>query len=345
MDATTIAIVALVAVFALALRRVIRKTTVRVTITSDPPPEQLHPEHMPRFQVSESVPDLPAGNFRFIALDVETANQHIGSICQIGLAFVGERNDIVVHSQLIDPLDDFDDFNIDIHGIEPEDVEGQPTFAEVFREMEPILKRNRVLQHSDFDRKAINAACENAGLDQPSIQWLDSVRIARRAWPELKGNGGHGLGNLKQVLDLDFEHHDAGEDARAAAMVVLRAEQHTGESFIDLAKRTQTSNYAPQVKMDGDATGPLFGQVAVFTGALKIERAEAARLAAEAGITTKASMSRKVTLLVVGGDDFETSGVVQRKSGKFKRAEELIAQGHDLRIISERKFLTLIERG
>ncbi len=40
----------------------------------------------------------------------------------------------------------------------------------------------------------------------------------------VKGNGGHGLANLKQVLNLDFHHHDAGEDARAAAMVVLRAQ-------------------------------------------------------------------------------------------------------------------------
>ena len=38
------------------------------------------------------------------------------------------------------------------------------------------------------------------------------------------GNGGHGLASLKQHLGLVFDHHDAGEDARAAAEVVLRAE-------------------------------------------------------------------------------------------------------------------------
>lgn len=51
-----------------------------------------------------------------------------------------------------------------------------------------------------------------------------------QALHELKGNGGHGLANLKQVLNLDFHHHDAGEDARAAAMVVLRA-QFTSPGF------------------------------------------------------------------------------------------------------------------
>jgi DNA polymerase III epsilon subunit-like protein len=40
----------------------------------------------------------------------------------------------------------------------------------------------------------------------------------------LKGNGDHGLASLKGYLGLSFEHHDAGEDARAAAEVVLYAE-------------------------------------------------------------------------------------------------------------------------
>lgn len=39
------------------------------------------------------------------------------------------------------------------------------------------------------------------------------MAIARKAWPELKGNGGHGLANLKRELDFDFRYHDAGEDA------------------------------------------------------------------------------------------------------------------------------------
>ncbi|PWK61977.1 hypothetical protein C7455_1012 [Roseicyclus mahoneyensis] len=58
----------------------------------------------------------------------------------------------------------------------------------------------------------------------PQWAWRDSVHVARAAWPELRGNGGHGLARLKKHLGLTFEHHDAGEDARAAAEVVLRAE-------------------------------------------------------------------------------------------------------------------------
>jgi DNA polymerase-3 subunit epsilon len=70
-----------------------------------------------------------------------------------------------------------------------------------------------------------------AGLPILKSFWSDSVAIARKAWPDLRGNGGHGLGNLKKVLGLNFRHHDAGEDARAAAEVVLQAEIALGQQI------------------------------------------------------------------------------------------------------------------
>ena len=79
------------------------------------------------------------------------------------------------------------------------------------------------------------AACTLAGREPPAWLWLDSVRIARAAWPEFKGNGGHGLGHLKRALALDFHHHDAEEDARAAALVVLKAEARLGLPFAEIA--------------------------------------------------------------------------------------------------------------
>lgn len=167
---------------------------------------------------------LPDGEFRFIALDVETACGDSASICQIGIACVGYDESIRTWSTYVDPQMPFAPFNIDLHGIGPETVRNAANFAQIWPDMLPLLSRHPMVQHSRFDEKAINAACKAHGLLRPRLTWHDSVTIARAAWPELKGNGGHGLANLKQVLNLDFHHHDAGEDARAAAMVVLRAQ-------------------------------------------------------------------------------------------------------------------------
>jgi DNA polymerase-3 subunit epsilon len=181
-------------------------------------------------------PTVPQGRFRFIALDVETASRAAGSICQIGIACVAEDSSIQTYSTLINPLCDFDPFNIDLHGIGPDTVRRAPLFAAGLDTLLPLLAAHPLIQHSSFDKRAIEAACEVNNLPAPALAWNDSVTIARRAWPELRGNGGHGLANLKKVLNLSFHHHDAGEDARAAAMVVLHAERHVGTPFHEIAK-------------------------------------------------------------------------------------------------------------
>ncbi|UXU76621.1 MULTISPECIES: exonuclease domain-containing protein [unclassified Paracoccus (in: a-proteobacteria)] len=167
---------------------------------------------------------LPSKPFRFVALDVETANSSPASICQLGLAFVSDAGEIELQSTFLDCPGPFDAFNVSLHGIGPQQVHGAPTFHAVLSMLGPLLHDSMVVQHSDFDRRAINAACAVAGLEIPKWKWIDSIKLARRAWPEFAGNGGYGLGNLKDALGLEFRHHDAAEDAGAAARVVLHAE-------------------------------------------------------------------------------------------------------------------------
>ncbi|MCU0732664.1 MAG: 3'-5' exonuclease [Hyphomonas sp.] len=169
------------------------------------------------------VTPFPEGPFRFFALDVETANNDRGSICQIGVACVRPDNSIETWVTYVDPQVERWVFTY-LHGISARTVQGAPTFGEVLPVLRDALNGATVYQHSGFDRSAVAAACGNCGLPVPQWDWRDSVHVARAAWPELRGNGGHGLASLKQHLGLVFEHHDAGEDARAAAEVVLRAE-------------------------------------------------------------------------------------------------------------------------
>lgn len=169
------------------------------------------------------VPPFPKGPFRFFALDVETANRDRGSICQIGVACVRLDHSIETWVTYVDPQVDHWVFTY-LHGIDARTVQGAPGFAEVLAVLRDALAGATVYQHSGFDRSAVVTACEKSGLPIPHWDWRDSVHAARTAWPELRGNGGHGLASLKQHLGLKFDHHDAGEDARAAAEVVLHAE-------------------------------------------------------------------------------------------------------------------------
>lgn len=167
---------------------------------------------------------FPTGPFRFFALDVETATHDRSSICQIGIACVRPDNSLATWATYINPQVDRWVFTY-LHGINPHMVRSAPTFGQVLPLLQDVLRGATVYQHSNFDRHAIASACKKCGLSDAEWNWRDSVRVAREAWPELKQNGGHELANLKQHLGLIFDHHDAGEDARAAAEVVLCAEK------------------------------------------------------------------------------------------------------------------------
>ncbi|WP_299083219.1 exonuclease domain-containing protein [uncultured Ruegeria sp.] len=286
---------------------------------------------------------LKTGTFRFVAVDVETANSNNHSICQVGLAMVSDTGEIHTVSFLVNPEEGFDDFNVRLHGINDNAVCHAPIFEVMLRSLRPFLERHTLIQHSGFDKRAFDAACKTKGIPSLRTKWLDSVIIARTAWPELKGNGGHGLASLKAFLDLDFDHHDAEEDARAAAEVVLLAESQSGEKFPELAKtaKQRNQNFPASVAVEGNQSGPLYGHVACFTGQLSLSRTEAAKIAAGAGITVKAGMSKKVTLTVVGEQDLATL-VGHTKSSKHRRAEELINEGYKIRIIGELEFLELV---
>lgn len=186
---------------------------------------------------------LPNGTFRFIALDVETASRDSASICQIGLACVTATGQIVTYSTYVNPEQTFAPFNTELHGIDAQTVASAPCFPEAWQRLKPLLQLHHLVQHSSFDSRALEAACRAYRLPNADLSWSDSVRIARKAWPEFKGNGGHGLANLKQELGLSFHHHDAEEDARAAAQVVLLAEARLGQSFDQISGTARKAQF------------------------------------------------------------------------------------------------------
>lgn len=281
-----------------------------------------------------SAKPLPKGKFRFIALDVETANGNASSICQIGLACVSADNSIQTYSTLINPEQQFEYFNTKLHGIDQKMVNSAPRFSDAFNLIAPLLRQQPVIQHSTFDKRAIEAACERCKLPSGGITWLNSVTVARTAWPEFKGNGGHGLGHLKQQLALDFHHHDAEEDARAAALVVLHAENRTGRSLEQLAQSATKQASAGRAKPTANPDGALFGQTVVFTGDMKWSHSDAGQRAAKIGLAVTSTVTRKTSFLVVGN--------TTTQSTKLEKAILLSADGHHVRLLSEDDFANLL---
>lgn len=280
----------------------------------------------------------------FVALDVETANADVGSICQVGIAAFDESGFVEGWKALIDPEEAFDGMNISVHGITEDDVEGAPTFPEIAQDLSTRLASRIVVCHTAFDRSSIGKAAEKYSLAAPSCRWLDSSRVARRVWEQFAQRD-YGLANVAQHIGFAFEHHDALEDARAAGHIILAAMQKSGldiDSLIARAHAPLTQHRYDAISLDGDPDGPLFGEKLVFTGALTMPRREAAALAAKLGCTVLPNVTKKATLLVVGDQDMSRLAG-HEKSIKHRKAEELIRSGMPIRIIKESDFQRLLQ--
>ncbi|MGL4187247.1 MAG: exonuclease domain-containing protein [Sphaerotilus sulfidivorans] len=282
---------------------------------------------------------------QFVAIDVETANADMGSICQIGLAKFVDGKIAEEWCVLVDPEDYFDDVNISIHGISPKMVKGKPKLPQIVDRLRSLLEGTVSVCHTHFDRVAIGRACAKYNLSPIATTWLDSARVVRRTWKDLAWSG-YGLANVCKKIGYEFEHHDALEDAKAAGNILLAAMLESRQDIDQWLRRVNQpidlafSGSATQ--RDGNPEGDLYGEVLVFTGSLALPRSEAANLAASVGCQVAQNVTKKTTILVVGDQDVaKLAG--HEKSSKHRKAEQLVADGYRIKILRESDFQIIVQ--
>ena len=167
-------------------------------------------------------------NLTFNAIDVETANRTRASICQIGIAQVQMGKIKRAASFLVNPEEPFESFQTSLHGINEEAVSEAETMLSIHPKLCRLIERAPLASHSLFDKQALEKAASKYGLTMRQIKWLDTGRVARSAWPDRYDGSSWGLKKIAADLGIEFLHHDAAEDARAAAEILLHACRHTG---------------------------------------------------------------------------------------------------------------------
>ncbi len=282
---------------------------------------------------------------KFVAIDVETANADLASICQIGIARC--ENSVITDEwkSYVNPEDYFDDVNVSIHSIDKSAVQDSPTFPELVDILSLYLEGYVVVCHSHFDRVAIHRAAQRYQVSLPQSVWLDSAQVARRTWPECAWKG-YGLYDVCKLIGYDFKHHDALEDAKAAAMIFIAAINESKMDIESWFKRVRqpinlsSASSDSIIRREGNPDGTLNGEVLVFTGMLELPRREAADLAATLGCQVASGVTKQTTILVVGDQDTKRLAG-HEKSSKHRKAEELINKGNPIRILRESDFKEL----
>ncbi len=280
----------------------------------------------------------------FVAVDVETANPDMASICQIGIARFA--NGVVADEwkSYIDPQDHFYGINVSIHGIDEGVVAGAPTFGMLASKINGLLNGHVVVTHTHFDKVAINQACTKYKAKPPSCAWLDSAGVVRRTWKEFSQRG-YGLQSVCALIGYKFQAHDALEDAKAAGNIMLAAMTQTGlglDAWLTRVSQPIDPTLKQQIAREGCPDGELYGEVLVFTGALTMPRREAAGTAASIGCEVDTGVTKRTTILVVGDQDVrQLAG--HKKSSKHRKAEELIRKGQSIRVLRETDLRKLVK--
>lgn len=156
----------------------------------------------------------------FVAIDFETATSLWTSICSMGICVVKNNRITKMKGMLFKPVPfEFNDYNIAIHGITPQMVWDKPKFCDCWEEIKPYIDGQLVVAHNaSFDVGALKRTLEMFGITLPTFDYLCTVKLSQKAYPELPS---HKLNALGEALGIEFSHHTATDDAYACAKVLL----------------------------------------------------------------------------------------------------------------------------
>lgn len=158
----------------------------------------------------------------FTAIDFETANQYRNSACSVAVVEVKDGRIYDSYYALIrPPILKFDPINVGIHGITAADVRDKPNFSILWPELKAKLERRNVIAHNAaFDMGVLKSCLAYYQLSMPQFSHFCTVRMARKVWPHLEN---HKLGTLGAHFHIEFQHHNALDDARTCACIALLA--------------------------------------------------------------------------------------------------------------------------
>lgn len=308
----------------------------------------------------------------FVAIDFETANQDRASACSVGMTKVINGVITDTYYSLINPECEFDTYNTYIHGINSEMVQGERTYAEIYTDVLNFSEDFPLVAHyAPFDMGVVRDSNDRYSISDFKKEYFDSYYLSTQYIQSLN----YKLSTLAGMIGFDFNHHDALEDSRACAALILHlCEENSFDSIPELmeharykrfgivdgaagsgfrrAKKTGANgkSYGVDIKsiiesIDQESIDQdhiFFDTYACFTGKLEsMPRTEAMSLFAQCGGIPEKGVTAKTNFLVMGDQDIRIVGE-SGKSSKIKKAESMLAQGKSIQLLGEKEFLRML---
>ena len=304
-----------------------------------------------------------------IGLDFETANASRTSACAVAaVKYDLSGNRLKEYYSLINPHEDFDGFNILIHGITPEMVVDSPGMAEAMTNVFSIADPDSlfVCHNAAFDFSVLRASLLKDPIIIPDLVFTCTYRIASRLITDSVTYTLPVVADLCGVAGLD--HHNALSDADTCAKILLHFVGQFNCDFDALLAACNlkyghitSGEYEGIHKLVRESTGPVnrigsayvsqfsedntshfFGKNVCFTGKLNaMTRTEAIEIINRLGGVGSEGFNKTTDILITG---YQNPAVLagKPKSSKYLQAEKMLAKGKKIEIIPEEEFLKLL---
>lgn len=307
-----------------------------------------------RIYKGKSLIDFPDN---FVVIDIETTGTSCIRDSMIELAAIKVSNGIVIDTfqELINPHFEISPKITMLTGITNAMLKDARSIEQVFPDFYNYIGENSILvghNINSFDMCFIYDKRMELEGKPASNNMIDTLKLSRSILPELSS---HKLEDLINYFNINTTaRHRALADCFSTYELLKKLKQSvierngsvenylnntskkkqkkTGNSkSVDLKEITATTKTI-------DINNPLYKKQVCFTGTLeRYTRPQAAQIVVNRGGTCHESVNQKTDILVWAGNDDSY------KSGKVKKAEELIAKGFKIKIISEQVFYEMIE--
>lgn len=158
---------------------------------------------------------------QYVAIDFETASRCSNSACSIGLVRFDEEGVKMdeYYSLIKPPHPDFDPLCVSIHHIRPEDVEGAPSFCEIWNDISSFISSSPLVAHNaQFDMNVLSSTLDYYGIPIPPVEYYCTLSLSRKLWQKPS----YALTNLAIDLGWSYDAHNALADAETAGRLFSR---------------------------------------------------------------------------------------------------------------------------
>lgn len=179
-----------------------------------------------------------------------------------------------------------------------------------------------------------------------SNDFIDTLRLAKRLLPDMP----HSLCDLVEHYNCRrLTFHRALPDAQMTAQCFLKLVEDILSTYGSIEEFRKTfkhkSGLRHNIKIKDitaisnnfDISHPLYEKICVFSGELeKMSRKEAMQTVVNAGGQVAGSVTKKTNYLITND--------INSKTSKLKKAKQLIAEGYEIEIITEKVFYDMITK-